>query len=306
MSHVFGMVFSRRIPRSAVGVLLFFAVSCAREHQPSRPSHPGTVLARVNGAPLTSEAFLDELPEDLQERLTAEEKAEFIERWIDRELLYQAALAESLDLDPVHARRMERIEKEYLGEQVLQKILEDQTRVSEEELRRYYKEHEVEYQKEVRVRHILVHTREEAEEIRDELVRRVTSFTVMAKRRSVDPIAGKGGDLGYLSKGNMIPAFEDVVFDLDRGEISDVVKSDLGYHLIQLVDVRDARVKIDYDDVRTQILNRLLLEKRNEAYAALMDSLRSAARISIDLEPLRPDPADRRSSPETAETASRN
>ncbi len=89
----------------------------------------------------------------------------------------------------------------------------------------------------------------------------------------------------------MIPAFEDVVFKMKRGEISEVVRSDLGYHLIYLVDMREARVKIDYEDVRTQILNRLLFEKRNKNFAALMDSLRSAAAIVIDLDPLRPLPS---------------
>ncbi len=125
----------------------------------------------------------------------------------------------------------------------------------------------------------MVNSLEEALQVEEMLEK--NSFTWVANRHSVDPVARRGGDLGYLTKGNMIPAFETVVFDMKPGEISDIVQSEFGYHIIKLVGTREAQVKVELDDVRERIMNQLVMARRNAAYRELIDRLSRDHRSGI-------------------------
>ena len=103
----------------------------------------------------------------------------------------------------------------------------------------------------------------------------------MERRHSLDKHTGVGGDLGFLSKGNMIPEFEDVVFDMETGSVSDVIESDFGYHVIKLTDARMSRNKLDYEDAAEEISRVLLLQKRAAVYDALITSLRARAVVEV-------------------------
>jgi parvulin-like peptidyl-prolyl isomerase len=144
-------------------------------------------------------------------------------------------------------------------------------------VRAFYDAHEREYVTEFRVSHILVNTREDAESVKSQIGKR--SFVYLARKYSIDRHAGSGGDLGYLSKGNMIPEFENVVFDMKLGQVSDIIESEFGYHIIKIVDIRDAHFKLEFDDVRNTIANTLVLEKREAVYDSLVASLREKADI---------------------------
>lgn len=87
----------------------------------------------------------------------------------------------------------------------------------------------------MRALHILVRTREEAEEVLRE-IKAGTDFRQLARKRSLDPSASKGGDLGYFGKGELLKEFEDAVLKLKPGEVSDVVKTRLGYHIIKRIE----------------------------------------------------------------------
>jgi len=123
----------------------------------------------------------------------------------------------------------------------------------------------------------MVDSHEEGVRVREMLEKR--SFAWVANRHSVDPVARRGGDLGYLTKGNMIPAFETVVFDMKPGEVSDIVQSEFGYHIIKLVGTREAQVKVELADVRERIMNQLVIRKRHAAYRKLIDRLAERAEV---------------------------
>ena len=91
---------------------------------------------------------------------------------------------------------------------------------------------------EVRARHILVDNEEHAKQIKLELERSDKSFSEMAKEKSEGPSSEKGGDLGFFGKGKMVPEFEEEVFDMENGEISDPVKTEFGWHIIKKEDER--------------------------------------------------------------------
>jgi peptidyl-prolyl cis-trans isomerase C len=238
---------------------------------------PADVIVRVNDAVLTTEDVDDMLPEGERMPFTPEEKTALIDRWVEMELLHQEALRRGLRNDPKVRARLESLEREFLADHLAFLELRDRIAVSEEEVEEYFERHRDEYLYEYRVSHILLNTYEEAQAAR-ELIR-TKGFAWVANRYSVDPVARRGGDLGYLTKGNMIPAFETVVFDMQPGEISDIVRSEFGYHIIMLVGVREASVKVELDDVRERLMNELVMQRREAAYHDLVERLRAAADI---------------------------
>jgi peptidyl-prolyl cis-trans isomerase C len=234
---------------------------------------------RVNEETLTEREFLYFLPEDYRDVLTTEEFQEYLDRWITTQLLYDAGMKSGLVVASDIEARLEQYRKDLVADQLVQKVIHDRVKVSDEEIRAYYDAHEKEYVTDVRVSHILVNTLEEAETVKSQIGKR--SFAYLARKHSIDKHSGSGGDLGYLSKGSMIPEFEDVVFELKLGEVSDVVESEFGYHLLKVVDIRDARYKLEFEDVRMEVANHLLLEKREAVYDSLIASLREEADIEI-------------------------
>jgi len=89
---------------------------------------------------------------------------------------------------------------------------------------------------EIRASHILVDNEEHADQIKLELERSDKTFAELAKEKSEGPSGDNGGDLGFFTRGKMVPAFEKVAFDLDTGEVSDPVKTEFGWHIIKKTD----------------------------------------------------------------------
>jgi peptidyl-prolyl cis-trans isomerase C len=105
---------------------------------------------------------------------------------------------------------------------------------------------------EVRARHILVPTEDEAKAVLAE-IKKGTDFAELAKQKSKDPgAAAEGGDLGYFGKDQMVPEFAAVAFKLNKGEVSDPVKTQFGWHIIKVEDKRNKPVP-PFDQVKDQI-----------------------------------------------------
>ncbi|MGB7079298.1 MAG: peptidylprolyl isomerase, partial [Xanthobacteraceae bacterium] len=128
-------------------------------------------------------------------------------------------------------------------------------------------------EEEVHARHILVPTEDEAKEIEAEL-KNGADFATLAKEKSKDPGAADGGDLGYFTKDQMVPEFSAAAFKLDKGQISDPVHTQFGWHIIK---VEDKRIKPTptFDELKTQLENYVA----HKAQAELVASLRKDATI---------------------------
>jgi peptidyl-prolyl cis-trans isomerase C len=257
--------------------LCFTVGGCGEKTDEQLPGRRGGEIVRVGSAVLTESDVENLLPEGEKVPFTTEEKKIFVERWINQEILYQKAVSLGLLDDPRVRARLRSLEQEFLADHIVFLELRDRTWVTEKEIEEDYERHKREYVYEYRVSHILVNTIESAEEVKELLATK--SFTWVANHYSVDPAAKRGGDLGYLTKGNMITEFESVIFKMKPGEISDIVKSDFGYHIIKLIGMREAQVKVSLDDVREQIMNELVMEKREKAYMDFLSSLKTAADI---------------------------
>lgn len=249
--------------------------------QPAPKPAPDTVLAVVNGQPIT-EADLDLAIDDLDQqfaRLPEEQKrAAALSAVIEIRLMAADATAKGIDKDADMQRRLAFLQQRALHAAVIDK--EVQAKITDEEIRaRYDKEIAGQTaENEVRARHILVKTKEEADAIIKELDAG-KKFEDIAKDKSTDPGSGaNGGDLGYFSAGQMVPEFEKAAFDLAPGTYTKTpVQTQFGFHIIKVEDKR-AKQPPAFDEVKDQVRSLVLRDK----YLAFIKGLREAAKIQID------------------------
>ena len=105
-------------------------------------------------------------------------------------------------------------------------------------------------------------------------------FAVLARDNSEDGSASRGGDLGYFKKGMMVKPFEDTAFALEKGQISKVVETQFGYHIMKLTDKKSART-LTFEEVEGDVQNFLLNTRRQAALSKFVEELKSKARIEI-------------------------
>ncbi len=165
--------------------------------------------------------------------------------------------------------------------------------VSDAEVHAFYTENLAKFQvpELVRARHILLRldpdaddatrraTRERLEQILAE-ARQGADFAELAKRRSEDATAARGGDLGYFARGRMVAPFADAAFALQPGELSDIVTTPYGLHILRVEDRRPAQLAPE-DEAREQILAYLRQQKGQQARDQEIERLRSSAEIEI-------------------------
>jgi peptidyl-prolyl cis-trans isomerase C len=252
---------------------------CERRDVGSIATDPGPVVARVNGRPLYRVDLDAYLPTEETGVLTAEERKTYFDRWVATQLLYEEASRNGMGLSEEIDRKIEQYRKDLVADHLVEQVLKAQAVVSRDEVMAYYRAHQAEFNLEFRVSHILCNTPEEAEEALEMLKTR--PFSWVARKTSVDRHTGAGGDLGYLSKGNMLPEFESVVFKMRVGEVSDVIESEFGYHILKLIDVRTMSNEPSFETVAPEISRQLLLEKRVAVYDSLITALVARANIEV-------------------------
>jgi peptidyl-prolyl cis-trans isomerase C len=146
---------------------------------------------------------------------------------------------------------------------------------------------QIEGEQEVHARHILVETEDEAKAIEAEL-KKGADFAELAKKKSKDPGASDGGDLGFFTKDQMVPEFSAAAFSLEPGKISDPVKSQFGWHVIKVEEKRNRKAP-DFDQVKSQIETYVT----RRAQAEYVAKLRETAKVErMDQAAKTPDKAD--------------
>ncbi len=173
--------------------------------------------------------------------------------------------------------------KEITIEQLkIKKILDQeafkQITVTDSEIKKYYEENTDQFKAkegEIRAAHILVNTTEQAEDILKK-IKSGSDFKTLAKEYSTGPSAVNEGELGFFGKGVMIKEFEDAAFALKEGEVSGIVKTQYGYHIIK----RESDV-IPLEEVKSQINQSLLFSKQRAVFTTYMDQLRAQSNVKI-------------------------
>lgn len=159
-----------------------------------------------------------------------------------------------------------RIEDQLLIEKITEVVFGPETLVSDEEIKKYHKQHENEFNRPERVHafQIVVPTVEEADKIRQEILSSKMTFESAARQYSLSPDAAKGGDLGFFSKNEKIAAFNEA-FNLAIGTISKPTRSRYGVHLIKVVEKQPAR-KLGFNEAKNDIVKALKRAKEVKVY----------------------------------------
>ncbi len=242
------------------------------------------VLATVEGREITDD-HVDRLlaglgPQRAAQFNTPDGRKTLLNEVITQELIYVDAQQKKLDEEEEFKAELEIMSRELLKQYGLRKLLED-VEVSDEEAFEYYKAHRNEFksQESVKAKHILVDQPQKAEQIYWDL-KKGLFFEEAAKKYSSCPSASVGGDLGYFTRGQMVPEFEKAAFDLEINEISRPVQTQFGYHIIKLVDRKKAGIK-DFDEVEADIKNILIGSKQNKKYVEESKRLRETYSVTL-------------------------
>ncbi|CAH2030204.1 peptidylprolyl isomerase [Trichlorobacter ammonificans] len=252
---------------------------------PATSGKDAKVLASVNGVNITSEDFDREvkaLPEYIRGMTeTPQGRKEMIETLVMRELILQQAAKDGVDKSKDVEEKMAELKKRIIVDTYLKKRVESDAKISDEELKSFYEKNQDKFKtgEQVRASHILVKSEQEAKDVLTQL-KGGAKFEDVAKAKSVDSSASKGGDLGWFGKGNMVPVFEKTAFALKEGEVSGIVKSEFGFHIIKLTGKRAAGVR-SLDEAKEQIKAALLPQKQQQAFMQLKETLRKGAKIEL-------------------------
>lgn len=237
---------------------------------------PDTVVATVNGTPIRQSEVniaLEDIGAGLPPQLQGPQREEYVLSFLtDMTLLAKAAEAQKLDQTPDFQQRLAYARTKALMETLMTQ--EAKKAVSEEAKRKTYDEFvkSAPAEGEVRARHILVDDEAKAKEIAKK-AKAGEDFSKLAKEYSKDS-AEDGGDLGYFTKDQMVPEFADAAFKLEKGQVSDPVKSQFGWHVIKVEDKRQKPVPT-YEQVSDQVEQYLV----RKSQADLVTKLRTDAKI---------------------------
>jgi len=242
---------------------------------------PETVVLTIGDEKITAgdlDRMIDMLPPQYRAQIRTTGRRQFAERLVSLKVMAQEGHRRKLEDTPAYKEQLAFQAEQILANQCYQNLA-DTTKVDEATARKYYDDHKAEYLQ-VKARHILIRFKgsavplkkdakelteaealAKAQEIRKKLVDGA-DFATLAKAESDDAGSGaNGGDLGTFGKGRMVPAFEQVAFTIQVGELSEPVKSQFGYHIIKV----ESRQEKTFVDVRAEIERKLNGEAVNKA-----------------------------------------
>ena len=279
-----------RTPWTVASTVLAIAMltACGKTQQPAAPaaadkSAPAaTAVAIVNGATISRTEFdiyVKGLLQGKQQELTPEQKNQVLDEMISMQLMAAQAEKDGLDKDLETAAQLEVLRIRVLADAASQKILKGQD-PTDAQLHAEYETAIASMDKtEYHARHILVATKDQADQIIKKL-KGGAKFEDLAKAQSLDTGSkANGGDLGWFTSSRMVKPFAEAVKALKKGEVTpEPVQTQYGWHVIQLEDTREAAPP-PFDQVKAQLTNSLA-RKKLQAY---VEDLKKNAKIEKKL-----------------------
>lgn len=196
-------------------------------------------------------------------------------------------------LDMTEKDLLEYTRRDLIISNFIQQSIAAKVSVSEEESKKFYEENldKFKQSESVRASHILIGvdpaaTPEEKKKAQDKIAKLRkelaggADFATLAKESSTCPSSQQGGDLGYFGKGQMVPAFETAAFNLKKGEVSDIVETQFGYHIIKVMDTKKAET-VDFKEAKPRIDEYLKNQKVSTAVSDYLTEARKKAEIEV-------------------------
>jgi peptidyl-prolyl cis-trans isomerase C len=233
-------------------------------------------VARVNGVEIRQSDIAlaeEDVGAEMQGASPEAKREHLIGYLADIVMVTQAADKKNLAESPDFKRRLSFLRNKLLMGFELQQ--ETKAAITDELLRQTYEDavRSMSGEEEVRARHILVETEDEAKAILEQ-IKAGADFATLAKEKSKDPGGAEGGDLGFFTKDQMVPQFSEVAFKMYPGQLSNPVKTQFGWHIIQVEEKRSKQPP-EFDKVKDQIENYVARKVQTEFIA----KLRQAATI---------------------------
>ena len=259
-------------------------------------------VAIVNGEILTQRDYDDYVKSRTEKMHTtaAPDSKIVMDELINRELVIQDALKKELDKDPVFIEKLEKLRENLLAAMGIHNYMSKHP-LNDTILKEEYDKHisTVNPPKEYKTKHILVATKKEAEEVLAEL-KGGQAFVDIAKKKSIDTgTANQGGELGWTTAKQLTPEFGQAIARLERGKLSEPVKTEFGWHIIQIDDIRIAPLPT-FESVKERIKSTLQTQQMQD----YVEALKKVAQIEILKQVHKQDSASEKQSNNSSETRS--
>lgn len=256
---------------TACAIALSFALS-------AQFAHAAGPVARVNGADITEAelAFAEaEVGSEIAGLPVESRRRVLLEYLVEAHLFAEAAGKNQLGTGKDFEERLAYYKLRALRDTFYEKKVREA--VTEAQAKSAYEDQiaKLKPEPEVRARHILVKSEQEAKDLVKQL-KGGADFNELAKKSSDGPSAQTGGDLGYFSRGQMVKPFEDAAFSLQPGQISDPIQTEFGWHVIKVEDKRN-RPLPSFDEVKDQLMASLVQNQLK----TVVQGLRSSAKVEI-------------------------
>ena len=264
--------------QKSVFIVLSFMISVSLQ---AKPKDTDTVVD-INGASLTVKQFNERYQWYVDRFKFKMPKRDFLKNLIDLELSSQEAVKRGLDKDPKMLYDTKILLSQHLLEKEVYKKF-DAIQVSDRDLKKYF-----EKSPEIKASHILFKLDPKVDKTKEEEVRKKAEevlkkvragedFSELSKKYSEGPSAKNGGDLDYFTRDSMVSEFSEVAFKLKKiGDISDLVRTKYGFHIIKLTGIRDFK---SADKRRLQ--NQVKAQKQKEIYEGFFAKLKKNAKITV-------------------------
>ena len=249
---------------AVVAVIILFVSGAASAADPE-------ILARVGNKNITKadiEALISFYPANQQAIIRMDPKNEeaLLNNYVTILAVAETARRQGFDKEKNMRKQIQILSDEHLAKGYVQKNVLSKVKVTDKDVDEYYKNHPKEFEKPetVKARHILIGfkgdmTEDQKKELRkkaDDVLKKAKGgedFAQLASEYSDDPGSKtKGGELGYFPKGNMVPEFENAAFNLKPGEISNVIETPYGYHIIKVEDKKAGEMPA-FDSIKEQV-----------------------------------------------------
>lgn len=242
------------------------------------------VLATVNGVDITEDVLertIQEIPQERRDYFMSDfGRKQLLEQMINVELINAYSQEIGIESDEFYRTRMEQMEKDVRFNATMNRIMSD-VAVSDDDIRERYDSQPENFgtAESIGARHILVDSEDQAKEIRSKLDSEELSFADAATQYSSCPSKEQGGDLGSFGRGMMVPEFEEAAFASPLDEVTEPVKTQFGYHLIQVYEKTEPALQ-PLEEVSESIRQGLIGEKQQEKYVEVISDLRT--RFSVE------------------------
>jgi parvulin-like peptidyl-prolyl isomerase len=257
---------------------MFFS-ACRKERQTDSP-----VIATAGKENLYISDIKAFLPSQPGLRISEIQVQNYIQRWTEKELIYQQAVAQGFAEGPEIQRKLREFERDYIFALYVQKNVDDRITVSDDELNAYYTEHNDEFVRQENyydLQLILLGSLSAANECQSSL-QLGDDFGTVARENSLDDSKGREGKIGWTNLTGLPDEVRMRIPALGVRQVSTPIQTEIGYYLVQVLGVRPRGEKQTLDEVRDLVTWKIKAYKREDEFKQLVDQLKETAGVTVN------------------------